>query len=461
MFRLKDFDIFDRKNEYNYIHTANGDLSYLKLTLPLIVETVLRNLMNTVSVYILGRFSDNSVASVGVASQIINAVTLFYSVIGTGVTVVINQNLGAGNHEVGRKAAAIGITVCAALAVILGALANVFAVPVLKLLQLEDALLPEAVIYLRIVAGISIFQAIMTAMMAVSRAYGNTLFPVVVSILMNVLNAIGSYLVIIRPFETPLTGVSGVAVVRVISEAISCLVMAGFLRKLAIGVRFREKGVYSFKITRDILSIGIPSGVQGFSYTFSQLVSTSILAVIGAAAISAKIYVENIVVYSYLLGMALGQGNGLMVARLIGQKNTDLARRMTYRNLIITVVLNGIFAGCIALARYPLLSAFTDEVKIIQLAAVVMVIDVIVELGRGMNHVMQSALSATGDARYTMIVNVICSWGIAIPFAWLFGVKLGMGLTGCWSSFAMDEVIRGTLNVLRWRSGKWKTKALV
>jgi putative MATE family efflux protein len=461
MFRLKDFNIFDRKNEYNYIHTADGDLSYLKLTFPLIVEQILRNLMNTVSVYILGRFSDNSVASVGVATQIVTAVTMFYTVIGTGTTVVINQNLGAGNREVGRKAAAIGITVCASLAVFLGALASAFAVPILRLMKLEDALLPEAVTYLRIVAGVSIFQAVMTAMMAVSRAYGNTLYPVIVSVLMNVLNAAGSYLVIIRPFETPLYGVSGIAIVRVISEALSCLVMAVLLGRLKIGIRFRGKGIFSVKITKDILSIGIPSGVQSFSYTFSQLVSTSILAVLGAAAISAKIYVQNIVVYSYLLGLALGQGNGLMAARLIGQKNTDLARRMTYRNLINTVVLNGLFAGCIALARYPLLRTFTEDPQIIKLAAVVMVIDVIVELGRGMNHVMQNALHAAGDARYTMMVNVICSWGVSIPFAWLFGVKCGMGLTGCWIAFAMDEVLRGSMNVLRWRSGKWKTKALV
>ena len=166
-------------------------------------------------------------------------------------------------------------------------------------------------------------------------------------------------------------------------------------------------------------------------------------------------------VYSYLLGMALGQGNGLLTARLVGQKNTDLASRMTYRNLIITISLNILFAGSIALLRFPLLRMFTQDPVIIGLAAVVMIIDIVVEIGRGMNHVMESALSAAGDARFTMFNSIICSWGIAIPFAWLFGIKLGMGLTGCWISFAMDEAIRGMMNVLRWRSGKWKTKALV
>ena len=461
MFRLRDFNIFDRSNEYNYVRTPDGNLSYMRLTFPLIVQEILRNLMNTVSVYILGRFSDNSVASVGVATQVVTAVTMFYWIIGSGVTVVINQNLGAGNRDVGRKAAAIGIVLSSLLAIVLGGTAAVFAVPILKLLQLEDALLPEAVTYLRIAAGLSIFEALMTTMMAVSRAYGNTLYPVIVSLMMNVLNAIGSYLVIIRPFETPLYGVSGVAVVRVASEAVSCLVMVFLLCRLRIGIRFRGKGIYSLKITKDILRIGVPSGIQAFSYTFSQLVSTSILAVLGAAAISAKIYVENIVVYSYLLGMALGQGNGLLTARLIGQKNTDLASRMTYRNLIITISLNILFAGSIALLRFLLLRMFTQDSVIIGLAAVVMIIDIVVEIGRGMNHVMESALSAAGDARFTMFNSIICSWGIAIPFAWLFGIKLGMGLTGCWISFAMDEAIRGMMNVLRWRSGKWKTKALV
>ena len=243
MFRLRDFNIFDRSNEYNCVRTPDGNLSYMRLTFPLIVQEILRNLMNTVSVYILGRFSDNSVASVGVATQVVTAVTMFYWIIGSGVTVVINQNLGAGNRDVGRKAAAIGIVLSSLLAIVLGGTAAVFAVPILKLLQLEDALLPEAVTYLRIAAGLSIFEALMTTMMAVSRAYGNTLYPVIVSLMMNVLNAIGSYLVIIRPFETPLYGVSGVAVVRVASEAVSCLVMVFLLCRLRIGIRFRGKGI--------------------------------------------------------------------------------------------------------------------------------------------------------------------------------------------------------------------------
>ena len=52
-------------------------------------------------------------------------------------------------------------------------------------------------------------------------------------------------------------------------------------------------------------------------------------------------------------------------------------------------------------------------------------------------------------------------WGIGVCGAWLLGVKLGYGLPGVWVAMAADEWTRGLAMLWRWRSGAWKTKALV
>ena len=44
-----------------------------------------------------------------------------------------------------------------------------------------------------------------------------------------------------------------------------------------------------------------------------------------------------------------------------------------------------------------------------------------------------------------------------LPAAWLLGVTLDYGLTGVWFALCGELVVRGTLYILRFRGGAWKT----
>ncbi len=44
---------------------------------------------------------------------------------------------------------------------------------------------------------------------------------------------------------------------------------------------------------------------------------------------------------------------------------------------------------------------------------------------------------------------------------YVLGVTLGMGLVGVWIAMAADELIRGVIFFIRWRSGAWRKYNLV
>ncbi|MBP3939922.1 MAG: MATE family efflux transporter, partial [Christensenellaceae bacterium] len=91
---------FLEKNRYLFaVRTENGTLTLLVLLWPLLLENVLRNLMSTVNTALLGRFDEGAVSAVGIASQILNLVLTIHWVISGGASVVISQNLGAGNRK--------------------------------------------------------------------------------------------------------------------------------------------------------------------------------------------------------------------------------------------------------------------------------------------------------------------------------------------------------------------------
>lgn len=438
-----------------------GDFRLIALFLPILVENILRNTMSTVNVFILGQYSDNAVAAVGVASQVINMVLMFFTLISTGATVVISQNLGAGKKQRAIDAGMVAIAATTVLGVIFGIFTMVNAVWILRLLQLEDVLLSDAVTYLRIASLGSMVQAPLTAMSAICCSNGRAKASMLTMLAMNLLNAAGNFIVIFRPFETPFYGVQGVAVMRVASEFAALTVMILQVHRMHLGMRVERLLPFPKDILRDILKIGVPGGVQSVSYNLSQIVTTAIITVLGVTAVSAKIYVQNINVFVFTAGQSLGQAAAILIGRYVGSEEWNRADRLNRSIFRINIILNGGLGFIMVLLRHRLVGLFTNNHEIIALATSVILIDFFAEIFRGINHTEQFSLQAAGDVKFPMIIGIISCWLVSILFSYLLGIRLGFGLFGCWIAFTMDEVFRGCILTQRWKSRKWIGKDVV
>ena len=65
-------------------------------------------------------------------------------------------------------------------------------------------------------------------------------------------------------------------------------------------------------------------------------------------------------------------------------------------------------------------------------------------------------MSAGGDIKYPVYVEILMHWLIMVPFSWLFGIYLGYGFWGALSVFAAQVVFTAIVFVLRIRTGKWE-----
>ena len=104
---------------------------------------------------------------------------------------------------------------------------------------------------------------------------------------------------------------------------------------------------------------------------------------------------------------------------------------------------------------------FTENPQVIELGAVVLIINVALEFGRSTNLVLIACLRGSGDVFFPTACAIFSNWAISVLGSYLFAVVLGMGLNGLWIALALDEIVRGILMIFRWKSGKWKTKCVV
>ena len=453
------FRLFDRR--LSRLETPEGVLTVRSLFFPYFIEMILINMIGTVNTIFLSHTSDLSVAAVGAASQMLGMILTFYGVVSSGASIVISQNLGAGKQQKASNAAVISILFSAAFSIFIGIILALFANSILTMMHLKEEVLTEASAYFQICIAFSFIQAITSALSGILRSYGRPKTAVKVSIFVNMINAGFCYLIVYRPFAFPLEGVRGIAIGSVISQGCGLLLMLVLFLKASLNIHFTKGILSELKLILSILRIGIPGGITSLSYSLSQVVSTSIIATLGTTAITTKIYLENIFFYVYVLGLALGLSTSIIISRLVGAKEYDQAYRLNLQNLKITILCNCILSLTIYLLGDHIIKIFTDNPKIINMARIIMLIDLFVELGRGFNHIEGNSLRGAGDVVFPMSVSLTSCWIVSILFSYILGVKLGLGLYGCWIAFAMDELFRGTLFFIRWNSRKWTMKSIV
>lgn len=455
MLKLKVFD-----KELTEIETAEGRITLRGLFVPFFIEQILMNLMGTVNTLILGHFSDEAVAAVGAANQILGFVYTFYAVISGGASVVISHRLGENNEKEASKAAFSSLIFAGSFSLIVSMVLGLFARPLMTLMNLEGATLNMAVDYFGIVVRFSFVQSLITAVSAILRSYGKPKPAVVVSIFMNAVNAMLNYIVIMRPFETPFSGTRGVAIGNTTARLLSLITIMMVLAKSSARVRFKGRKLSDLKCMKSILKVGIPGGVANLSYSLSQVVTTSILGLVGTQAISAKIYISSIVFYVYVIGYSMGISASILMGWLTGAGEYDKAYRLINRLLKLTVALNLCFSVILFFGYKPVLSLFTKSEEIIELARTIFFIDIFVEVGRAFNHIDDNALRGAGDVVVPMVVNIVSCWCMSILFSYILGVRLGLGLKGCWIAFTFDELFRGIILYFRFRSRKWTRKVV-
>ena len=432
------------------------------ITIPVFIEIALVMLLGAVDTVMLSRYSDNSVAAVGLDNQLMSLVFLVYQFFSMGAAILCAQHIGAGLRQRLVQVVGMALVVNLMLGLTVSALLFFFAEDLLTLMGLRPELMGDGVVYLRLTGALSFFQALSLTFSASLRSADKVVWPMVVTGIVNVLNILGNYALIFGHWGCPQLGVEGAAIATATSRAVSMLLLA----IIHFRVHIRRFPLNYFRPMpwqelRNLLKIGIPAMSENISYSLSQVVITYFINQISNEALAARTYCYNMIMFVYLFCVSITQGGDILVGHLVGQWRHQAAYVLGnyFFRWAMIITLTG--SVVLAIAGPSILSAFTDNEEIIQMGIWVLVVDVFLEIGRTSNIFAGSTLRATGDTVYPFVVGVIFQWSIAVGLSYVIGIPLGFGLVGMWIGFALDENIRGVILLRRWRSGKWRSKGFV
>lgn len=429
------------------------------LTSPIFLEIALVMLLGAVDTVMLSRYSDNAVAAVGLDNQLISLIFLVYQFISMGAAILCAQYIGAGLQKRLTQVVGIAITFNALIGLVVSALLYLGAEAILRFMGLRPELMGDGLIYLRITGSLSFFQAVSLAFSASLRSAGRAVWPMLVTLMVNVLNFVGNYALIFGRFGCPALGVEGAAISTAFSRMVAMILLAVIHTRVHIRryprAWFRP---FPWRELKNLLHIGLPAAGEEISYSLSQVVITYFINKLGNEALAARTYCANIIMFVYLFCSSVTQGGDILVGHLIGRGRVRAAYLMGNYIFRLSMIVTLTASALVAFGGRSILSLLTDNAEIIRMGFWVLIIDWVLEIGRVANIFACGTLRSTGDAVYPVIVGIIFQWSIAVGFSYLLGIPLGYGLIGMWIGFALDENLRGIILMRRWHSMKWAGK---
>lgn len=439
-----------------------SDKELLFLSWPIFIEFFLRVVIGNINVWMISHYSEPAVASIGAANQLLNLSIFIYGFVTVGTQILIAQYLGAKKSESVKQVINTSLFGALGIGLLISLVFILFSPQLLRFMNLEPELITIGENYLQIFGGSLFISALSAVIIAILRTHGFTQPALLVPMVASILTVVGNYLALYSPFGLPSFGVSGLAWSSVIGNTIGLLIAFSLLKK---HIRFSLFDIslrqFSWERIKQILTYGLPSSGESLSYQGAQVVVTMIVASLGASVLIAKSYITAISQFVYLIAAAISQGNQIMIGRNVGAGEFQQAYKRGIRSTVIGIGASVIICVVTYLFIEPIMGIFTTNPEVIEIAKEVFLVEIILEAVRSINMTLVGSLNASGDVKFPLVCSLIVLWLISLPFSYLLAISFGFGLVGVWIAYAIDEFLRSCLMIARWRSGVWKSKAVV
>ncbi len=425
--------------------------------LPIAAGTCIQQLYNAVDGLIVGRFVGTvALAAVGGSSaQIINLLIGFFVAITAGAAVVIAQVYGAGRTRDVQLAAGNAIAVFALMGLGLMALGLAASPAMLRLLRTPEDTLPGSILYLRIYFIGVPFILVLNMESNMLRSVGDSVSPFLFMVVGCVSNIVLDmvFVVLFR------WGIAGVAIATVVSQVLNMALLTSRLlhTKEAYRLSFRElrlKGVY----LRNMLRLGIPSGLQSSMYAVSNMVIQVGVNSLGTVVVASWAMTSKTDGIFWAVSNALGAAITSFVGQNLGAGKDERVKQCVKEGMILSLIITVSLSGLILLLGRPLLHVLTDDPAVIETTFEMMTYFVPFYFTWTTIEVLSAVLRGAGDAvRPVAIIGLgICLFRI-IWIVTLF--RMIHTLPVLCLCYVASWVVTDIAMIVYYRKGSWLRRA--
>ena len=402
----------------------------MNIALPAMAENFLQMLMGMVDNYLVASLGLIAISGVSVASNIITIYQAIFIALGAAISSLISKTLAQGDKENLAYHTAEAIKLTLLLSLLLGLISLLFGRQMLNLLGTEKAVAEAGGLYLALVGGTIVLLGLMTSFGALVRVTRNPRFPMYVSLLTNVLNALLSGLGI-YVFQL---GIVGVALGTVLARLIGVVILWRELDLSAIH--------WSWGLDRELLRLSLPAAGERLMMRAGDVVIIAIVVAFGTEAVAGNAIGEVLTQFNYMPAFGVATATVMLVAHAVGEGDMQAVSLIRKRTFWLSFAcMLPVALGIFAFGR-PLTLLYTDNSGAIT-ASLLVILFSLLGIPMAVGTVIYTAVwQGLGNARLPFYATTIGMWLIRIISGYLLGVTFGLGLPGVWAGTLLDNGFR-------------------
>lgn len=425
----------------------------LSLALPIMLTNFIQTLYDLTDSYFVGKLGGIQVAAIAFVWPVTYLILSLGIGISIATTSLVSISIGEKNYIKASRYSSQSITFSLILSIILTILGYYLTPHLLKFMKADGKLLSESVIYCRIILLSTPFLFFNQVFTSIKQAEGDTLNPLVLSIISVFINIILNPILIFK-FNM---GIGGSAWATVIARF--------FVTIYAIYLfKYRNKGIiisrkylgFDKPIIKKIIQVGLPSSIgQGFS-SLGFIVLNIFIIKFGQNAMAAFGIGNRINSLLFLPCMGLGMGLTSIVGQNLGANNIARIKEAVKSSVIITIVFSIIGVLLINFFDTYIISFFTNDANIKKMSLDYLNLISLSIPGLGLMQILISIYQGSSHTKTAMFITMSRLWLFRIPMIILFEKFTNFREFGIWYAMVYSNYFVVILGSIFYFKGTWK-----
>ena len=432
--------------------------------IPLIIGNVAQQLYSTVDSIIVGKFvGDNALAAVGSAAPILNLLYVLFIGISAGVGIMVAQYFGAKSKEDLSETIGNCVTVTAISCLFLAIVAPLIIRPALEMLNTPASIIDWCDSYLMISiiggAGMAYYNILSGVLRGMGDSFSGLIYLLVATVINIVLDIV---FVAGLGLEVP-----GVALATVIAQGISAaLCLKRLLNMKGLVEIKKEHFIPKEKYVKQIISLGLPSGVTQMIFSSAMIIVQSLTNSFGEMFIAANVIIMRVDGFAMMPNFSFGMAMTTFAGQNIGAGKVDRVSQGAKQGTIMAVGVSATITALILIFGKYLMGIFTETAELVEMSRYLMGILAAGYIAMAVTQSLSGVMRGAGDTVTPMWISMLTTVAIRVPVA--YGIsfltrtpELPFGRFECIHiSLLSSWVIGALLTAFFFSKGKWKRKAI-
>lgn len=335
----------------------------VKFAIPLMLGNLFQQLYNAVDSLVVGNFCGNeALAAVSSATSMQHMLIGLFQGTFIGASVIISRRYGAKDKEGVDEAIHTIIVFALAMGVILTILGVSFTPTILRWMNTPENVMPNSVTYFRIYCMGLLGMVLYNTSNGIFNALGDSRHPLYYLIISSVTNVVLD-LLFVGVFGM---GVAGAALATTIGQFLSA--MLGFAHLMSghfiVHIKLSKLHV-NFRILKQVLTLGLPSGIQNSVNSMANLVVQANINAFGDLAMGGCGSYSKVQGFVFVPVMSIALALTTYVGQNMGANRPDRVKTGIKQGMMISVVMAEIFGIVVFIFAPQLVGMFSQDPAVV------------------------------------------------------------------------------------------------